>query len=261
MNMDAQDAQDNQDGTLLHEKPAPAMIVCGIVDTQEYKLAVSRKILCILCIHVNNLRKSRGWSPTGSTAGFALVGPEEAAEAWAVSACGRDARAPSYSSNSTTSPTPGCGTLPVLEFGSVGERAGDVVPTIVNRDERRINTKTDGPALLRRRHGRKATRERGRPARTTLAKPRPSPRPVSTGKDARALLGPGPCGSHRHGGRVRHRRETERQPKGEDAGGTPALPGGPLSSRLPLKGESAQTNWLDGRLKSRFDNPLVALRG
>ena len=38
MNMDAQDAQDNQDGTLLHEKPAPAMIVCGIVDTQEYKL-------------------------------------------------------------------------------------------------------------------------------------------------------------------------------------------------------------------------------
>ena len=40
MNMDA---QDNQDGTLLHEKPAPAMIVCGIVDTQEYKLAVSRK--------------------------------------------------------------------------------------------------------------------------------------------------------------------------------------------------------------------------
>ena len=80
--------------------------------------------------------------------------------------------------------------------------------------------------LVSRRQGRMPTRERGRPARTTLAKPRPSPRPGSTGKDARALLRPGPCGSHRHGERVRHRRETERQPKGEDAGGTPALPGG-----------------------------------
>ena len=156
---------------------------------------------------------------------------------------------------------PGCATLPVLEFGSVGERVGDVVLTIVNQDEPRINTKTDGPALLRRRHGRKPTRERGRPARTTLAKPRPSPRPGSTGKDARALLGPGPCRSRRQGGGVRHRRETERQPKGEGAGGTPALPGGPLSSRLPFKGESAQPNWMDGRLKSRFDNPFVALRG
>ena len=36
----------------------------------------------------------------------------------------------------------------------------------------------------------------------------------------------GPCGSRRQGGRVRHRRETERQLKAEDAGGTPALPGG-----------------------------------
>ena len=114
--------------------------------------------------------------------------------------------------------------------------------------------------LVSRRHGRMPSRERGRPARTTLAEPRPSPRPGSTGKDARAPLGPGPCGSHRHGGRVRHRRETARKLKAEDAGGTPALPGGPLSSRLPFKGESAQTNRLDGRLKSRFDNPLVALR-
>ena len=39
--MDAQDAQDNQDGMLLHEKPAPAMIVCGSADAQDYKLAVS----------------------------------------------------------------------------------------------------------------------------------------------------------------------------------------------------------------------------
>ena len=39
--MDAQDAQDNQDGTLLHEKPAPAMIVCIFAEAQDYKLAVS----------------------------------------------------------------------------------------------------------------------------------------------------------------------------------------------------------------------------
>ena len=43
MNMDAQDAQDNQDGRLLHEKPAPALIVCGFADAQEYKLAVTGK--------------------------------------------------------------------------------------------------------------------------------------------------------------------------------------------------------------------------
>ena len=41
INMDAQDAQDIQDGTLLHEKPAPAMIVCGFAEAQDYKLAVS----------------------------------------------------------------------------------------------------------------------------------------------------------------------------------------------------------------------------
>ena len=42
------------------------------------------------------------------------------------------------------------------------------------------------------------------------------------------LLRPGPCGSLRQGDRLPHRGETERQPKGEDAGGTPALPGGVL---------------------------------
>ncbi len=39
--MDAQDAQDNQYGTLLHEKPVPAMIVSGFADAQDYQLAVS----------------------------------------------------------------------------------------------------------------------------------------------------------------------------------------------------------------------------
>ena len=79
-----------------------------------------------------------------------------------------------------------------------------------------------------------------------------------------------PCRREPHGpGRSRGRAPLPVDSGGGDgrscgricAGGTPALPGGPLSSRLPLKGESAQTNWLDGRLKSRFDNPLVALRG
>ena len=40
--------------------------------------------------------------------------------------------------------------------------------SIAIEDEPRINTKTDGPPLLRRRHGMKPTRERGRPARTFL---------------------------------------------------------------------------------------------
>ena len=51
--MDAQDAQDNQDPTLLHERLTPAMMVCGLADVQDCKAAVSKKILRILCIHVN----------------------------------------------------------------------------------------------------------------------------------------------------------------------------------------------------------------
>ncbi|MDE2964432.1 MAG: hypothetical protein OXU26_10995, partial [Acidobacteriota bacterium] len=43
MNIDAQDAQDNQDERLLHERLTPAMIVCGFVDVQDYKPAVSGK--------------------------------------------------------------------------------------------------------------------------------------------------------------------------------------------------------------------------
>ena len=35
------DAQDEQDESLLHEKPAPAMIACEFADAQDYKLAVS----------------------------------------------------------------------------------------------------------------------------------------------------------------------------------------------------------------------------
>ena len=52
-NIDAQDAQDNQDGRLLHERLTPAMIVCGFADVQDCKPAISTRILCILCIDVN----------------------------------------------------------------------------------------------------------------------------------------------------------------------------------------------------------------
>ena len=76
-----------------------------------------------------------------------------------------------------------------------------------------------------------APRERGRPARTTLARPRPTPRPGTTGNGARTPLRPGPCRSHGQGGRVPHSRETERYATAVHAGGTPALPGGASSKR------------------------------
>ena len=69
----------------------------------------------------------------------------------------------------------------------------------------------------------------GVPPAQILPQLRPSPPPESTGSGALPLLRPGPCGSRWQGGRLQHRRETERQPKGQHAGGTPALPG--VSSR------------------------------
>ncbi len=99
-------------------------------------------------------------------------------------------------------------------------------------------TKTDGPAWLQRRHERKAPRERGRPARTTLAQPRPSPPPGSTGNGARTLHRPAPWGSRRQGCWMPHRSETERHATGVHAGGTPALPEGRLLPSF-LLGEEA----------------------
>ena len=66
----------------------------------------------------------------------------------------------------------------------------------------------------------------GVPPAQILPQLRPSPPPESTGSGALPLLRPGPCDSRWQCGRVPHRRETERQPKGQHAGGTPALPGG-----------------------------------
>ena len=83
-----------------------------------------------------------------------------------------------------------------------------------------------------------ATRERGRLARTTLARPHPSLGPGSTGNGATILLQPSPGGSRRQRGRVPHRRETERPPNPEDAGETPALPEGRLLPSFLLREEA-----------------------
>ena len=83
-----------------------------------------------------------------------------------------------------------------------------------------------------------APRERGRPARTTLAQPHPSPPPGSTGNGPTIPLQPSPDGSGRQGGRVPHRRETERPPNPEDAGETPALPEGRLLPSFLLREEA-----------------------
>ena len=113
-----------------------------------------------------------------------------------------------------------------------------------NHEWTRMNTKTDGPpsttsgtnmllSLLSRWcdpvMGGSPPGSAGVPPAQILPQLRPPPPPESTGSGALPLLRPGPCGSRRQGGRLQHRRETERQPKGQHAGGTPALPG--VSSR------------------------------
>ena len=128
---------------------------------------------------------------------------------------------------------------------------------MVAEDKPRINTSSDGPRVLLRRHGMKPARERGRPARARLG----TASAISStrvDRQRRQDSAPAePIRSRRQGDRVPHRRETERHATEQHAGGTPALPGGPLSSRLPFNGKSAQPNRLDGRLESRFDNPFV----
>ena len=70
--------------------------------------------------------------------------------------------------------------------------------------------------------GGRRRRERGRLARTTLAKVHPSPRPSSTGSGATIPLGPSPGRCRRQCDRAPHHGETERPPNAEDAGETPA---------------------------------------
>ena len=65
----------------------------------------------------------------------------------------------------------------------------------------------------------------GVPPAQSLAQPRLSPPLGSTGNGAMALLRPGRCSSRRQGGCLKHRTEAQWRSKGQDAGGTPALPG------------------------------------
>ena len=65
----------------------------------------------------------------------------------------------------------------------------------------------------------------GVPPAPSLAQPRPSPPLGSTGNGAMALLRPGRWGYCRRSGCLQSRAEAQRPPKGQHAGGTPALPG------------------------------------
>ncbi len=153
--------------------------------------------------------------------------------------CGRDARAPgggrllpSFSLREEALPCR-CGRAVPLRVSSVKH-------PIVNKDEPRMNT--NGHEFrwtcLAATPSREDARERGRPARTTVAQPRPSSRPGSTGNGATIPLQPSPGGFRRQGGRVPHHGETERPPNPEDAGETPALPVGRLLPSFSL-GEEA----------------------
>ena len=112
--------------------------------------------------------------------------------------------------------------------------------SIVNQGEPRMHTNgheypwTCLAAMTPRDEG----RERGRPARTTLAQPHPSPRPGSTGNGATIPLRPSPWGSRRQGGQAPHHGETERPPNPENAGETPALPEGRLLPSFLLRQEA-----------------------
>ena len=112
---------------------------------------------------------------------------------------------------------------------------------IVNKGELRMNANRHeyGWTCLAAMTSRKeAHRERGRPARTTLARPHPSLPPGSTGNGATIPLQPSPGRSCRQGGRVPHHGETERPPNAEDAGETPALPEGRLLPSFLLREEA-----------------------
>ena len=69
----------------------------------------------------------------------------------------------------------------------------------------------------------------GVPPAFVSAQPPASPPPRSIGKHATDLLRPNLCRSRRQGGRLPHRRHTERLATAVHAGETPALPGGPHS--------------------------------
>ena len=98
--------------------------------------------------------------------------------------------------------------------------------------------------------GLRPPRERGRPARTTLAQLHPSSRPGSTSNGVTIPLQPSPWGSRRQGDRAPHQGETERPPNAVHAGETPALPEGRLlpsfllgEEALPLPMRRSRSAW------------------
>ena len=153
--------------------------------------------------------------------------------------CGRDARAP----GGAPPPHPSCSARrhsPCRCGTAVPLRVSSVKHPIVNKDEPRRNTNGHeyGWTCLAAMTSRDEGRERGRPARTTLAQPHPSLPPGSTGNGARIPLQPSPGRSRRQGGRAPHHGETERPPNPEDAGETPALPEGRLLPSFLLRKEA-----------------------
>ena len=182
MNIDAQDAQDNQDGRLLQETLTRAMIACGFEDVREHKPAVSGK------------------NP---------VHPVHRCES-KIYPCLTMNRFPATRRRRLFQISP----APALVCGSYKSE------TIRNRSSLRDLGIPSHPVM-----GGSPPGSAGVPPAQILPQLRPSPPPESTGSGALPLLRPGPCGSRRQGGRLQHRRETERQPKGQHAGGTPALRG------------------------------------
>ena len=94
-----------------------------------------------------------------------------------------------------------------------------------NHKRRRNASAIRALGVTHRCHGMILPGSAGVPPAPSLAQPRPSPPLGSTGNGAMALLRPGRWGSRRQGGCLQHRTEAQRRPKGQDAGGTPALPG------------------------------------
>ncbi len=119
-------------------------------------------------------------------------------------------------------------------------RVSSVKHPIVNQDEPRMNTNGHEYrwTCLAATPSREEGRERGRPARTTLAQAYPSLPPGSSGNSATIPLQPSPWGSRRQGGRAPLHGETERPPNPENAGETPALPVGRLLPSFSLREEA-----------------------
>ena len=94
--------------------------------------------------------------------------------------------------------------------------------------------------------------------------PIPSPPPGSTGNGARTLLWPGPCGSRREGGRVPHRRGTERHATGLGWGRDARAPGwasSPHSCCSRGRAPPCRAAVLPMRKSRHAWWPLVVLRG